>query len=54
MDNNPRDNNVQEPPYQRQDAARAYTAGPSKRKEYAGTLPLCTKYKLHHNGSYTI
>ncbi|GJZ90041.1 hypothetical protein Tco_0661968 [Tanacetum coccineum] len=40
MDNNPRDNNVQQPPNQRQDAARSYTAGPSERKEYAGTLPL--------------
>ncbi|GJU11684.1 hypothetical protein Tco_1134080 [Tanacetum coccineum] len=43
MDNNPRDNNVQQPPNQRQDAARSYTAGPSERKEYAGTLPLCNQ-----------
>ncbi|GJT27256.1 retrovirus-related pol polyprotein from transposon TNT 1-94 [Tanacetum coccineum] len=29
--------------------ARAYTAGPSEKKEYAGTLPLCNKRKLHCN-----
>ncbi|GJY86841.1 RNA-directed DNA polymerase, eukaryota [Tanacetum coccineum] len=30
--------------------AIAYTAGPSERKEYAGTLPLCNKCKYYHNG----
>nr|GEV32468.1 reverse transcriptase domain-containing protein [Tanacetum cinerariifolium] len=30
--------------------ARAYSAGPSEKKEYAGTLPLCNKCKFHHNG----
>nr|GFC20484.1 hypothetical protein [Tanacetum cinerariifolium] len=25
-----------------------------KRKEYAGTLPLCNKCKFHHNGQYTV
>ncbi|GJU77916.1 hypothetical protein Tco_1274986 [Tanacetum coccineum] len=34
-------------------AARAYTARPSEKKEYAGTLPLCNKCKLHHNGLCT-
>ncbi|GJY80984.1 reverse transcriptase domain-containing protein [Tanacetum coccineum] len=34
--------------------ARDDTAGPRKKKEYAGTLPLCNKCKLHHNGSCTI
>nr|GEU41298.1 hypothetical protein [Tanacetum cinerariifolium] len=33
---------------------RAYAARPSEKKEYAGTLPLCNKYKLHHNGPCTI
>ncbi|GJY88970.1 hypothetical protein Tco_0503598, partial [Tanacetum coccineum] len=54
MDNNPRDNHAQQPPYKRQNVARAYTARPSKQKEYAGTLPLCNKCKLHHNGLCTI
>ncbi|GJR23055.1 putative reverse transcriptase domain-containing protein [Tanacetum coccineum] len=33
---------------------RAYTVGPSNKKEYAGTLPLCNKCKMHHNGSCTV
>ncbi|GJT46073.1 hypothetical protein Tco_0954788 [Tanacetum coccineum] len=39
-ENNLRDNHVQQPPYKRQNVARAYTAGPSERKDYVGTLPL--------------
>nr|GEW43952.1 reverse transcriptase domain-containing protein [Tanacetum cinerariifolium] len=50
MDNNPRDNHAQQSPYKRQNVARAYTAMPSEKKEYAGTLPLRNKYKYHHNG----
>ncbi|GJV74507.1 reverse transcriptase domain-containing protein [Tanacetum coccineum] len=34
--------------------ARPYTAKASEKKEYAGTLPLCNKFKLHRNGSCTI
>ncbi|GJS26441.1 hypothetical protein Tco_0487061 [Tanacetum coccineum] len=30
--------------------AQAYAAGTGERKEYAGTLPLCNRCKLHHNG----
>nr|GEV81633.1 putative reverse transcriptase domain-containing protein [Tanacetum cinerariifolium] len=30
--------------------ARAYTAGPGEKKEYCGSLPLCTKCNYHHNG----
>ncbi|GJU88535.1 putative reverse transcriptase domain-containing protein [Tanacetum coccineum] len=33
--------------------AQDYTARTGKRKEYAGTLPLCNKCKFHHNGSCT-
>ncbi|GKC44174.1 putative reverse transcriptase domain-containing protein [Tanacetum coccineum] len=33
---------------------QAYAAGTGKRKEYAGTLPLCNRCKLHHNGPCTI
>ncbi|GJT32114.1 reverse transcriptase domain-containing protein [Tanacetum coccineum] len=31
-----------------------YAAGTGKRKEYAGTLPLCNKCKLHYNGPCTV
>ncbi|GKF10906.1 DNA-directed DNA polymerase [Tanacetum coccineum] len=37
-----------------QGVAIAYTVGPGKRKEYAGTLPLCNKCKFHHNGQCTV
>ncbi|GJZ25542.1 putative reverse transcriptase domain-containing protein [Tanacetum coccineum] len=37
-------------PHKKQNAARAYTAGPSEKKAYTGTLPLCTKYNYHHTG----
>ncbi|GKB20895.1 hypothetical protein Tco_0854818 [Tanacetum coccineum] len=39
---------------QKANMARAYSARPSEKKEYAGTLPLCNKCKLHHNGPCTI
>nr|GEY90932.1 hypothetical protein [Tanacetum cinerariifolium] len=29
---------------------RAYTARPGKKKEYGGSLPLCTKCNYYHNG----
>nr|GEW56241.1 reverse transcriptase domain-containing protein [Tanacetum cinerariifolium] len=48
MDNNLRNDHVQQPPYKRLDKARAYTARPGEKKEYAGTLPMCNKYKYHH------
>ncbi|GJT47657.1 putative reverse transcriptase domain-containing protein [Tanacetum coccineum] len=38
----------------RQNVARAYTAGTSEKKAYAGTLPYCNKCKLHHSGSCTV
>ncbi|GKE03092.1 hypothetical protein Tco_1391075 [Tanacetum coccineum] len=34
--------------------AQAYTIGIGKRKEYAGTLPLCNKCKFHQNGPCTV
>ncbi|GKE35384.1 hypothetical protein Tco_1454706, partial [Tanacetum coccineum] len=37
----------------KQNVARAYSARPSEKKEYVGTLPLCNKCKFHHNGPYT-
>nr|GEY48027.1 hypothetical protein [Tanacetum cinerariifolium] len=50
-DNN---NQAQQQPLKKQSVAIAYTAGPSERKEYAGTLPLCNKCKFHHNGQCTV
>ncbi|GJY40671.1 putative reverse transcriptase domain-containing protein [Tanacetum coccineum] len=29
---------------------KAYTAGPGEKREYGGSLPLCTKCNYHHNG----
>ncbi|GKG55948.1 hypothetical protein Tco_0574842, partial [Tanacetum coccineum] len=52
---NQRDNRGQQPPFKRQNVGgpnveKAYTAGNNERKPYNGSLPLCNKYKLHHEG----
>nr|GEW31845.1 hypothetical protein [Tanacetum cinerariifolium] len=47
------DNNTQQPPFKRQNVARAYSTSPSE-KEYAGTLPLCNKCNFHRNGLCTV
>ncbi|GKA35545.1 DNA-directed DNA polymerase [Tanacetum coccineum] len=47
-------NQAQQQPLKKQGVAIAYTAGPGKRNEYAGTLPLCNKCKFHHNGQCTV
>nr|GEV13361.1 putative reverse transcriptase domain-containing protein [Tanacetum cinerariifolium] len=44
-----------QPPFKRsnvrgQNVERAYTAGNNERKPYNRPLPLCNKYKLHHEG----
>ncbi|GJT25917.1 hypothetical protein Tco_0895854 [Tanacetum coccineum] len=52
LDDNSSDNNAQQPPFKRQNVARAYSARPSEKKEYVGTLPLCNKCKLYHNGTF--
>ncbi|GJS33921.1 RNA-directed DNA polymerase, eukaryota [Tanacetum coccineum] len=48
------DDNQHQQQNKRQNTSRAYTAGTGERKEYAGTLPLCNRCKLHHNGPCTI
>ncbi|GJU81585.1 reverse transcriptase domain-containing protein [Tanacetum coccineum] len=48
------DNQAQQQPPKKQNVARAYSAGSSEKKEYAGTLPLCNKCKFHHNGPCTV
>ncbi|GKC72501.1 hypothetical protein Tco_1118384, partial [Tanacetum coccineum] len=50
-DNNSGNNHDQQPPYKRQNVARAYAASPGENREYVGTLPMCNKCKFHHNGS---
>ncbi|GJX45336.1 putative reverse transcriptase domain-containing protein [Tanacetum coccineum] len=50
FDDNSRNNQTQQQPYKRQNVARAYTVGPGEKKEYGGSLPLCTKCNYHHNG----
>nr|GFC01335.1 reverse transcriptase domain-containing protein [Tanacetum cinerariifolium] len=59
MESNPRDYRMQQSPFKRQNAtgqnvARAYTAGNNERKGYVGSLPYCSKCKLHHEGLCTI
>ncbi|GJZ65000.1 reverse transcriptase domain-containing protein [Tanacetum coccineum] len=49
LDNN---NQAQQQSPKRQNVAQAYAAGTGKRKEYAGTLPLCNWCKLHHDGPW--
>ncbi|GJV62488.1 putative reverse transcriptase domain-containing protein [Tanacetum coccineum] len=34
----------------RQNTRRAYTAGPGEKREYTGSLPLCTKCNYYHKG----
>ncbi|GJV07838.1 putative reverse transcriptase domain-containing protein [Tanacetum coccineum] len=34
----------------RQNTGRAYTARPGEKREYTGSLPLCTKCNYHHKG----
>ncbi|GJS00956.1 putative reverse transcriptase domain-containing protein, partial [Tanacetum coccineum] len=56
---NQRDKRGQQSPFKRpnvrgQKVARAYTASSNKRKPYNGSLPLCSKCKLHHEGPCTV
>ncbi|GJR03243.1 putative reverse transcriptase domain-containing protein [Tanacetum coccineum] len=56
---NQRDNRGQQPPFKRpnvrgQNVARAYTADNNERKPYNGPLPLCNKFKLHHEWPCTV
>ncbi|GJR62531.1 putative reverse transcriptase domain-containing protein, partial [Tanacetum coccineum] len=49
LDDNSRNNQTQQQPFKRQNVARAYTAGPGEKREYGGSLHLCTKCNYHHN-----
>ncbi|GKA74645.1 protein RRC1 isoform X1 [Tanacetum coccineum] len=50
LDDNTRNNQTQQPPFKKQNVARAYTAEPGDKKEYGGSLPLCPKCNYHHKG----
>ncbi|GKE09252.1 hypothetical protein Tco_1412803, partial [Tanacetum coccineum] len=43
LDDNSRNNHPQQQPHKRQNVYMAYTVRPGKKKEYGGSLPLCTK-----------
>ncbi|GJV91885.1 putative reverse transcriptase domain-containing protein [Tanacetum coccineum] len=45
------DNQQQQQHNKRQNIGRAYTAGTSKKKQYGGSKPLCSKCNYHHDGS---
>ncbi|GJS09423.1 putative reverse transcriptase domain-containing protein [Tanacetum coccineum] len=47
---NSRNNQGHQQQNKRQNTGRAYTAGPGKKREYTGSLPLCTKCNYHHKG----
>ncbi|GJT96245.1 putative reverse transcriptase domain-containing protein [Tanacetum coccineum] len=42
--------NQQQQQNKRQNTGRAYTAGTSKKKQYGGSKPLCSKCNYHHDG----
>ena len=45
-----KENDQVRPSHKQHEVARAYVAGPSEKKGYAGTLPKCNKCRFHHNG----
>ncbi|GJX76008.1 reverse transcriptase domain-containing protein [Tanacetum coccineum] len=52
LENNPRDNQEQKPPYKTQNVERAYTAGPSEKSGYAGHYRSeCLKLKNQNRGN---
>ncbi|GKD97188.1 putative reverse transcriptase domain-containing protein [Tanacetum coccineum] len=50
QDDNFRNNQNQQQQNKRQNTGRAYTVGPSEKKEYSGSLPKCSKCNYRHNG----
>nr|GEX28206.1 putative reverse transcriptase domain-containing protein [Tanacetum cinerariifolium] len=59
LENNSRDNRGQQPVFKRQNVggqnmARAYTAENNDKKGYVGSLPYCSKCKMHHVGPCTV
>ncbi|GJS44595.1 putative reverse transcriptase domain-containing protein [Tanacetum coccineum] len=55
MDNNPRDNHAQQPPYKRQNVARAYTVGPGEKRKWEKiNMDFITKLPKTSSGHDTI
>ncbi|GJR24595.1 putative reverse transcriptase domain-containing protein [Tanacetum coccineum] len=50
LEYNVRNNQGHQQQNKRQNTGRDYTAGPSEKREYTGSLPLCTKCNYHHKG----
>ncbi|GKA06889.1 putative reverse transcriptase domain-containing protein [Tanacetum coccineum] len=50
LDDNSKSNQNQQQPFKRQNVARAYTVGPSDKREYGGSLPRCPKCSYHDKG----
>ncbi|GKA10006.1 putative reverse transcriptase domain-containing protein, partial [Tanacetum coccineum] len=50
FDNDQMDQKGYQQQNKRQNTRRAYTAGPGEKREYTGSLPLCTKCNYHHKG----
>nr|GEW55188.1 hypothetical protein [Tanacetum cinerariifolium] len=50
LDDSLKNNHTQQQPHKTQNVTRAYTAGPGEKREYDGSLHLCTKCNYHHNG----
>ncbi|GKC74876.1 putative reverse transcriptase domain-containing protein, partial [Tanacetum coccineum] len=50
LEYNARNNQGHQQQNKRQNTRRAYTAGPGEKREYTGSLPLCTKCNYHHKG----
>nr|GFB94131.1 reverse transcriptase domain-containing protein [Tanacetum cinerariifolium] len=52
--NNNRNHSYHHQQNKRQEAIRAYVVNPTKDSWYAGNLPLCRRYRLHHTGSCSV
>nr|GEX51712.1 hypothetical protein [Tanacetum cinerariifolium] len=52
QDDNFKDNQNQQQQNKRQNTGKAYTARPSEKREYSGSLPKCSKCNYHHNESH--
>ncbi|GJZ12469.1 putative reverse transcriptase domain-containing protein, partial [Tanacetum coccineum] len=50
MEYNAGNNQGHQQPNKTQNTRRAYTAGTGEKREYTGSLPLCTKCNYHHKG----
>ncbi|GJZ08832.1 putative reverse transcriptase domain-containing protein [Tanacetum coccineum] len=43
----------QQQPFKRPNVVKVYNMGTGKKKPYGGSLPKCTKFHFHHNGTCT-